>query len=133
MLFAQAVLDVYPATVRSGGGGSAGIPGALPKGTGSDTRKAVEAAKPALRAISDIGKKVAMGSSTRIIRAALLVAAAALLAFAASQLREKHQEAEAVVENIHEQLDALDPATLWGSRTRPPVLTWASMRPAHTR
>jgi hypothetical protein len=22
---------------------------------------------------------------------------------------------------------------LWGSRTRPPVLTWASMRPAHTR
>jgi len=52
-----------------------------------------------------------MGSSTRIIRAALLAAAAALLAFAASQLREKHQEAKAVVQNIHDQLDALDPAT----------------------
>lgn len=40
------------------------------------------------------------------------------LAFAASQLREKHQEAEAVVRNIHDQLDALDPATrsaLWQS------------------
>jgi hypothetical protein len=24
-------------------------------------------------------------------------------------------------------------ATLWGSRTRPLVLTWGSMRPAHTR
>jgi hypothetical protein len=53
-----------------------------------------------------------MGSSTRIIRAALLLAAAAAaLAFAAYQLREKHQVAEAVVQNIHDQLDALDPAT----------------------
>jgi hypothetical protein len=52
-----------------------------------------------------------MGSPTRIIRAALLAAAAALLAFAASQLREKHREAEAVVQSIHDQLDALDPAT----------------------
>ena len=52
-----------------------------------------------------------MGSSTRIIKAALLAGAAALLAFAAFQLREKHQEAEAVVQNIHDQLDALDPAT----------------------
>jgi hypothetical protein len=26
-------------------------------------------------------------------------------------LREKHHEAEAVVQNIHDQLDALDPAT----------------------
>ena len=52
-----------------------------------------------------------MGSSTRIIKAALLVGAAALLAFAAFQLREKHQEAEAMVQNIHDQLDALDPAT----------------------
>jgi hypothetical protein len=34
-----------------------------------------------------------------------------MLAFAASQLREKHREAEAVVQNIHDQLDALDPAT----------------------
>ena len=46
-----------------------------------------------------------MGSSTRIIRAALLAAAAAYL------LREKHQEAEDAVENIQDQLDALDPAT----------------------
>jgi hypothetical protein len=52
-----------------------------------------------------------MGSPTRIIRAVLLAAAAALLAFAASQLRDKHREAEAVVQNIHDQLDALDPAT----------------------
>ena len=50
-----------------------------------------------------------MGSSTRIIRAALLAAAA--LAFAAYQLREKHQEAEAAVQAIEDQLDALDPAT----------------------
>ena len=29
---------------------------------------------------------------------------------AAYQLREKHQEAELTVQNIHDQLDALDPA-----------------------
>jgi len=52
-----------------------------------------------------------MGSPTRIIRAALLAAAAVILAFAAFQLREKHHEAEAAVQNIHDQLDALDPAT----------------------
>ena len=53
-----------------------------------------------------------MGSSTRIIRAALLAAAAAVaLAAAAYLLREKHHEAEAAVENIQDQLDALDPAT----------------------
>ena len=52
-----------------------------------------------------------MGSSTRIIRAALLAAAAAALAAAAFLLREKHQEAEATVQNIQDQLDALDPAT----------------------
>jgi hypothetical protein len=52
-----------------------------------------------------------MGSPTRIIRAALLAAAAVFLAFAASQLRDKHREAEAAVQNIHDQLDALDPAT----------------------
>jgi hypothetical protein len=52
-----------------------------------------------------------MGSSTRIIRAVLLAAAAAALAFAAYQLREKHQEADLAVQNIHDQLDALDPAT----------------------
>jgi len=52
-----------------------------------------------------------MNSSTRIIRAALLAAAAAALAAAAYLLREKHQEAEAAVQNIRDQLDALDPAT----------------------
>jgi predicted ATPase len=52
-----------------------------------------------------------MNSSTRIIRAALLAAAAAALATAAYLLREKHQEAVAAVQNIQDQLDALDPAT----------------------
>jgi hypothetical protein len=41
----------------------------------------------------------------------LLGAAAAALAAAADQLREKRQEAELAVQNIHGQLDALDPAT----------------------
>ena len=49
--------------------------------------------------------------SPRIIRAALLAAAAAVLAVAAAQLRDKHQTAELTVENIHEQLDALNPVT----------------------
>ncbi len=52
-----------------------------------------------------------MGASPRIIRAALLVAAAIALAAAAVQLREKHQTAELTVENIQAQLDALDPAS----------------------
>jgi predicted ATPase len=52
-----------------------------------------------------------MGSSKRIIQAVLLAAAAAALAAAAYLLREKHQEAEAAVQNIQDQLDALDPAT----------------------
>ena len=52
-----------------------------------------------------------MGMSKRGIRAVLLVAAAAALAAAAYQLREKHQEAELAVQNINDQLDALDPAT----------------------
>jgi len=52
-----------------------------------------------------------MGFSPRLIRAVLLVAAAALLAAAAAQLREKREIAELTVENIQEQLDALDPAT----------------------
>jgi len=52
-----------------------------------------------------------MGSPTRIIQAVLLAAAAAALAAAAYMLREKHQEAEAAVQNIQDQLDALDPAT----------------------
>ena len=52
-----------------------------------------------------------MGSSTQIMRAALLAAAAAALVAAAFLLREKHHEAEAAVQNIQDQLDALDPAT----------------------
>jgi hypothetical protein len=52
-----------------------------------------------------------MHSSTRVIRAVLLAVAAAILAAAAYQLREKHQEADLAVQNIHDQLDALDPAT----------------------
>jgi hypothetical protein len=52
-----------------------------------------------------------MSSPTRIVRAALLAAAAAALAIAAVQLREKRQTAELTVDNIHEQLDALDPVT----------------------
>jgi hypothetical protein len=52
-----------------------------------------------------------MMSSTRIIRALLLAAAAAALAVAAAQLREKRETAEFTVDSIHEQLDALDPAT----------------------
>ena len=52
-----------------------------------------------------------MGASPRIIRAALLVAAAVLLAAAAAQIRDKRELAELTVDNIHEQLDALDPAT----------------------
>ena len=46
-----------------------------------------------------------------IIRAALLLAAAAALAVAAVQLRDKRQTAELTVENIEEQINALDPVT----------------------
>ena len=49
--------------------------------------------------------------SPRIIRAALLAVAAVLLAAAAVQLRDKRQVAEFTVQNIHDQLDALDPVT----------------------
>jgi hypothetical protein len=52
-----------------------------------------------------------LNPSMRIIRAVLLVAAAAILAAAAVQLRDKRHTAELTVENIHEQLDALDPVT----------------------
>ena len=113
MLSAQAVLNVNPVTARSGGGRqSAGIaPGRCRRAQTVVPEALSEAAKPTLMAISDTGERVEdMGSSTRIMRAALL-AVAALLAFAASQLREKHQDAEAAVQDIHDQLDALDPAT----------------------
>jgi hypothetical protein len=49
--------------------------------------------------------------SPRLIRAALLAAAAVALAAAAIQIREKRQTAELTVESIHAQLDALDPVT----------------------
>jgi len=52
-----------------------------------------------------------MGGSPRIFRAVLLIAAAAALVVAAFQLHEKRELAELTVENIHDQLDALDPAT----------------------
>ena len=52
-----------------------------------------------------------MNSSTRTFRAVLLAGAAVALGAAAYLLREKHQEAEAAVQNIQDQLDALDPAT----------------------
>jgi hypothetical protein len=52
-----------------------------------------------------------MSPSTRITRAALLTVAAAVLAVAAAQLRGRRQTAERIVENIHAQLDALDPVT----------------------
>jgi len=48
---------------------------------------------------------------TRIIRVGLLVAAAAILAAAAAQLRDKRKTAELTVDDIHEQLDALDPVS----------------------
>jgi hypothetical protein len=41
----------------------------------------------------------------------LLAAAAAALIAAAAELRRKHQQANLTVQNIHDQLDALDPVT----------------------
>jgi hypothetical protein len=49
--------------------------------------------------------------SPRLFRALLLVAAAALVAVAATQLRDKRETAELTVETIQAQLDALDPVT----------------------
>ena len=51
-----------------------------------------------------------MGSSKRIIQAVLLAAAAEALAAVGYLLREKLHEAEAAVQTIQDQLDALDPA-----------------------
>jgi hypothetical protein len=50
-------------------------------------------------------------NQVRIIRVLLLAAAAAALVAAAATLRYKHQQADLTVQNIHDQLDALDPAT----------------------
>jgi hypothetical protein len=47
----------------------------------------------------------------RILRAALLTAAAAALVTAAAQLREKRILAEQTVADIEDQVAALDPAT----------------------
>ena len=52
-----------------------------------------------------------MGLSPRIVRAALLVATAVVLAIAAAQLRDKRDTAEMTVESIQAQLAALDPVT----------------------
>jgi hypothetical protein len=47
-----------------------------------------------------------------------LVAAAAALAFAAAQLREKHEEVSSVVDDIEGQVAALDPVTRAAVLTR---------------
>jgi hypothetical protein len=71
-----------------------------------------------------------MNSSTRIIRAVLLVAAAAILAAAAQLLREKHEQADLTVQNIHDQLDVLDPVTRAAVITR---LTVDEAKKVHDR
>jgi hypothetical protein len=52
-----------------------------------------------------------MINSRVLLRVGLLVAAAAALAFAATQVREKRAIALATVDDIEAQLSALDPAT----------------------
>jgi len=52
-----------------------------------------------------------MVDSRVLLRVGLLVAAAAALAFAATQVREKRALALATVDDIEAQLAALDPAT----------------------
>ena len=69
-----------------------------------------------------------MSFSTRTFRAMLLAGAAVALGAAAFLLREKHQEAEAAVQNIQDQLDALDPATRAAVIAR---LTSAEVRKVH--
>ena len=58
-----------------------------------------------------LGKDAAHGPVHANPPAVLLAAAAAALAAAAFQLREKHEEAELTVQNIHDELDALDPVS----------------------
>jgi len=50
-------------------------------------------------------------STTRILKAGLLAAAAVTLAVAAMQLREKKQDADLVVGEIEDRLAELDPVT----------------------
>jgi hypothetical protein len=52
-----------------------------------------------------------MAKSRIALRVGLLVAAAAALAYAATQVKEKHDLAVATVDDIESQLAALDPAT----------------------
>jgi hypothetical protein len=52
-----------------------------------------------------------MSLSPRTIRVALLVATAVVLLAAAVQLRDMRDTAELTVDNIEEQLNALDPVT----------------------
>jgi len=59
-----------------------------------------------------------MNGINKILRAALFAAAAAALAFAAEQLREKHQDVSATVDDIEGQIMALDPVTRAGVLTR---------------
>ena len=66
---------------------------------------------PARRPVECNYEEDRVSPSTRITQAALLAVAAAVLAVAAAQLRDRRQTAELTVENIHEQLDALDPVT----------------------
>jgi hypothetical protein len=52
-----------------------------------------------------------MSVSPRTIRVALLVVTAVVLLAAAAQLRDMRDTAELTVDNIEEQIDALDPVT----------------------
>jgi len=52
-----------------------------------------------------------VASSKRLIWLALLAGAVAVLIAVLYQLRERRQEAETAVQNIDDELDALDPAT----------------------
>ena len=54
---------------------------------------------------------VGVSSSNRVIWVALLAAVAAVLIAVLYRLREKQEQAEAAVESIDAELDALDPAT----------------------
>ena len=54
----------------------------------------------------------------RVVRAALLAAAGAVLVMAAEQLREKHRAVSATVSDIEDQVAALDPVTRAAVLTR---------------
>src|SRR6516164_7837232 len=106
-----------PAAVGDSGSTRAGRPGSTPTGaekcdvlvgtvkSGLTPKHHRKTAGQPDRSPGTWGKRRRMGMSKRGVRAVLLVAAAAY------QLREKHQEAELAVQNINDQLDALDPAT----------------------